>query len=629
MNKLKLFLGVFLCFITLNTFAQTPEKINYQAIVRDVQGIVVANQTVSVKIQITESLPFPSGTVIFEEEHAVTTNSYGLVNIKIGTGTAVTGTISSIDWGNNAHFLTSSIDPAGGTNYTLVGTSELVSVPYALHAKTVDDKDDEDADTLNEIQTLTLTGSDLTLSHNGGTISINDADSDATNELQTINQTANFVTLSDGGGTININDADSDATNEFQTVSQSGSTVTLSDGGGSFSIDDSDASATNEIQTVSQSGSTITLSNGGGSFSIDDSDADATNEFQTVSQSGSTVTLSDGGGSFSIDDSDASATNEIQTVSQSGSTVTLSNGGGSFSVDDADADATNEIQTISQSGSTVTLSNSGGSISIDDADADATNELIDSTKLIGTDLFIYDAGGAQSVDLSSLGGGVDPSISNELNDSIKLIGTDLFIYDAGGAQSVDLSSLGGGGDPSSTNELQTLSISGDQLTISSGNTVTIPVQTLHVGMHYQGGIIVFLDSTGQHGLIAATADVGTFAYQPSGNTNLTTAQSYIDGAANTAAIMGSGFASGSAAEACDTYAGGGFTDWYLPAYAEILYMFQNALVVQNLDLGAIYWTSTQTPGGFGFSAVSFYGTFTANSSTNPNTVYTVRPMRAF
>ncbi|MEL7249602.1 MAG: tail fiber domain-containing protein [Bacteroidota bacterium] len=131
----------------------------------------------------------------------------------------------------------------------------------------------------------------------------------------------------------NSQDGDTDATNEIQTLSKSGTTVTLSDGGGSFTdeVDDADADNTNELQTISKSGNTVTLSDGGGSFTdeVDDADSDDTNELQTILKSGNTVTLSNSGGSFTdeVDDADADDTNELQTIDEfsfSGSTLSIS-----------------------------------------------------------------------------------------------------------------------------------------------------------------------------------------------------------------------------------------------------------------------------------------------------------------
>jgi hypothetical protein len=208
----------------------------------------------------------------------------------------------------------------------------------------------------------------------GGTDSQTLTFNPATNEL-TISG-GNTVTIPSGG-----TDADADPMNEIQTITISGSTISLSDGGGSLDLmpllsaidtDDADADATNELQSLSFNAGTneLSLSDGGGTVTLPsggtDADADPTNEIQTITKAGSTVTLSDGGGSFTdqVDDADADPTNEIQTISKAGNTVTLSDGGGSFTdeVIDADADPMNELQTISLAGNNLSLSNGGGSV---------------------------------------------------------------------------------------------------------------------------------------------------------------------------------------------------------------------------------------------------------------------------
>ena len=368
---------IFLFILTLagvwNLHAQTPQKINYQAVARDAGGQALAGANLGVKFTFLQGSV--TGNIVYEETFSVTTNQLGLYNVQLGDGSPLSGNFNVINWANGPYFVEVAIDPNGGANFAVMGTSELISVPYALFAEDVANKDDADADPNNEIQSLSQSGPLISLSQNGGSVNINDADADPNNEIQTLGQNGNSVTLSGGGGTISVDDADADPNNELQSVSQSGSMITLSNGGGSFNINDNDSDPNNELQTVTQSGGTITLSNGGGTVTVDDADADPTNEIQTVSQSGSTLTLSNGGGSFTVDDADADPTNEIQTITQSGATLTLSNGGGTVSVDDADPDPTNEFQTLSQIGNSVSLSNNGGTISVDDADSDSTNEI--------------------------------------------------------------------------------------------------------------------------------------------------------------------------------------------------------------------------------------------------------------
>ncbi|MAY84732.1 MAG: hypothetical protein CMP59_11410 [Flavobacteriales bacterium] len=115
-------------------YAQAPDKMNYQAIVRNAANAIVPNQTIGLKISILQGTP--TGTAVYEETHSLTTNSGGLITAEVGNGTAVTGTFAAIDWANGPYFIKNEIDPNGGTNYTITGTSEILSVPYAKHATT-------------------------------------------------------------------------------------------------------------------------------------------------------------------------------------------------------------------------------------------------------------------------------------------------------------------------------------------------------------------------------------------------------------------------------------------------------------------------------------------------------------
>lgn len=126
---------IILSFVLLTSFvfSQAPEEFTYQAVVRDASGNLVVNQSIGVQLSILKSTSV--GTAVFVETHSATTNENGLLTIFIGTGSFVTGSFVTIDWSSDVYYLKSEIDITGGTNYTLSGTSKLVSVPYALYAK--------------------------------------------------------------------------------------------------------------------------------------------------------------------------------------------------------------------------------------------------------------------------------------------------------------------------------------------------------------------------------------------------------------------------------------------------------------------------------------------------------------
>jgi hypothetical protein len=116
------------------SFAQTPQLTNYQGVARDGSGNTLANQSVSVRFRIRQTTA--NGTVVYNENHNTTTNSFGLFNLPLGGGNATNGNFSTIDWANGPYFLEVSFDASGGTNYVVMGTSQLLSVPYALYAET-------------------------------------------------------------------------------------------------------------------------------------------------------------------------------------------------------------------------------------------------------------------------------------------------------------------------------------------------------------------------------------------------------------------------------------------------------------------------------------------------------------
>lgn len=117
----------------LNLNAQSPEKMTYQAVVRNTSGNLVSNAPVGVRVSILQGSA--SGTEVFSETHTINSNENGLITFEIGSGTPVSGSVASIDWAAGPYYIKNEHDLNGGTNYTLIGTSQILSVPYALYAK--------------------------------------------------------------------------------------------------------------------------------------------------------------------------------------------------------------------------------------------------------------------------------------------------------------------------------------------------------------------------------------------------------------------------------------------------------------------------------------------------------------
>lgn len=127
----KILLSLSIAIISITAFAQVPQGINYQAVIRDVNGIAIPNQAVGIRLSILSS-----SLVVYQETHTETTNGFGLVNLVIGLGTPTQGVFSAIDWANGTYFTQLEADINGGSSYVLFGSQQLMSVPYALYAET-------------------------------------------------------------------------------------------------------------------------------------------------------------------------------------------------------------------------------------------------------------------------------------------------------------------------------------------------------------------------------------------------------------------------------------------------------------------------------------------------------------
>jgi N-acetylneuraminic acid mutarotase len=215
--------------INISLIAQTPQKFNYQAVVRDNVGAVVKNQIVSFRIAIVQNNP--SGFEVYSETHTPTTNDFGLVNLEVGSGTVISGSMTSIDWGADIYFVKIGIDASGGSNYTLIGASQLLSVPYALYAEKAGNI--EDTSSVNELQALSISNDTLYLT-NGGQVYLGHLDdevlfwnlafkhtNDSTYLKQLIDNNTNSIAL----------DKDLDSLNEIQILSFQNDSLFLSNGG--------------------------------------------------------------------------------------------------------------------------------------------------------------------------------------------------------------------------------------------------------------------------------------------------------------------------------------------------------------------------------------------------------------
>jgi hypothetical protein len=120
-------------FASVSILAQTPEKMSYQLVLRDASNTLLTDQQVGIQISILQTTI--TGTAVYTEIQTATTNVNGLVSLEIGFGIS-SDDFSAIDWSAGPYFIKTATDASGGSNYSIVGTSQLMSVPYALYAKT-------------------------------------------------------------------------------------------------------------------------------------------------------------------------------------------------------------------------------------------------------------------------------------------------------------------------------------------------------------------------------------------------------------------------------------------------------------------------------------------------------------
>jgi uncharacterized protein (TIGR02145 family) len=259
---MKRLLLMLFCALPFFTFSQIPSKFNFQAIARNHEGNVIANQLANLRISIIPGEV--EGIPEFVEIQTATTNSFGLLALEIGSGTNIKGYIDSIDWSDNSWFLKIEMDATGGTDYQHLGTTQILSVPYAIYAKYAENVNDADADPKNElISNIILDGTTLHI------VDAKDNALDLSPLLGTDDQnliiTGDVLSIEGGLGSIDLSqyreDHDTDTTNELQTLVLDGDSLRISNGNAIhlLGVIDLDPDPTNEIQDLKQVGNIVTL----------------------------------------------------------------------------------------------------------------------------------------------------------------------------------------------------------------------------------------------------------------------------------------------------------------------------------------------------------------------------------
>jgi len=437
--------------ITASVFAQAPQKMTYQAVVRDANNNLVTNTQVGIEINILEGST--TGTQIYTETQTPTTNDNGLLTIEFGGQTG----FDAIDWSNGIYFLETKIDPDNSGTYTIVGVSQLLTVPYALHAKTAENISgtiNENDPVYTNSQASNITSTDITNLSNLSGVNTGDQDISgiATNE-QAIQDTASQIRADISGFITNENDP-------IYTNSQA-SNIT--------STDITNLSNLSGVNTGDQDISGI-----------------ATNE-QAIQDTASQIRadISD----FITNEADPIYTNSQASNITSTDITNLSNLSGVNTGDqDISGIAINE-QAIQDTASQIRAD-------IPDVSSFITTE----TDPVYT---ASPANGITNTDINNwnnkLDTEVDGSVTNEVNTNLELNGTILEITDANGTLTADLSSLQSGSGENGTFSISYLR---QKHTILVGDNYFDP-QVLTVN---KGDTIEFIWVEGYH---TTTTDVTT------------------------------------------------------------------------------------------------------------------------
>ena len=349
MKKLLTITGL---LISTLLFSQAPQSINYQAVIRDAQGLIFPNQTVSLKLEISSS----AGN--YTEVRNVVTNNLGLVNLAVGLFPA-SGSIDFKDivWGGNS--LTTYLDPTGGaTNWQTIGSVDLHSVPFALVAEKATFADsvsfmsianqisfvlNGDSLIIPGIDTLVIPFSQYSITEaqvdsmvaNNGYLLV-EGDSSTTNEIQFISRSNDTIFLTNGGFVLLPTDLDGDPTNEIQDLTITANILTITGKTNPNAIDLSgylDNTVLSEAQVDSM------VANNG--YLLSEIDGSITNEIQDLSKTGNLLSITNNASATTIDLS-GYLDNTVLTEAQVDSMV-ANNG---YLLSEIDGSITNEIQAL-------------------------------------------------------------------------------------------------------------------------------------------------------------------------------------------------------------------------------------------------------------------------------------------
>jgi len=637
--------------MTVSVFAQSPEKMSYQAVVRDGSNALITSTTVGMQISILQTTA--TGTAVYVETQTATSNTNGLVTLEIGVGTAVLGTFATIDWSAGPFFIKTETDPTGGTNYTITGTSQLLSVPYSLHTKTAENfignisesqisdlgnylTSEIDSSITNEIQDLQLDSVTdiLTITNNPSATAI---DLSYTRHIKVVTRTE-LDTLSPFVGYLVYNSTDDvtlmwNGLNWIQLSDNCFPQPTNAIAGPDQFITSSSTATTLSGNTPTEGTGTWTIISGSGGSFVNANDPTTT--FTGTSCTNYTLVW------------------EIATAcSQTTDTLNIS-----FNATPTNATAGSDQIFTSSSTSTILNANSpttgiGTWTIISGSGGSFVNANDPTTSFTGTSCtnytLVWEIATAcyQTTDTVNISFLESPIIANAGSDIYSPSSTTVNLNGNNPTPSSGVWTVvsGTGGSFSNSNnynstftgnnnETYILRWTTSNFCTSTYDDVKVYIGNV-VGQYNYGGVIIYVDGSGNNGLVCDINDQSTSAQWGCYGTLIPGANGTAIGTGeqNMLDIVGNCSTTGIAADICYNYTNV-YNDWFLPSNNELNEIYLNLLDINasiiingGTPINGTYWSSSQNNSTFAYMLNFSNGSL---GSARKNLTHKVRAIRAF
>jgi len=571
------------------SFGQVPEKISYQAVIRDAGNELVSNQQVGMKISILQGSE--SGTVVYAETHSPTTNANGLVSVIVGNGIVVEGDISTINWGIGTYFLKSETDVTGGTAYSITIINQILSVPYALHAKT--------AETAKEAEKISGSVSSNLLPP---TVSIA-----APTNVEQYSATMNGIVNGEGFLTTVVF--------EWGTTTSYGQTIIATQSPVAGTNDVQVSANISGLQSATNYHYRIKASNPVNiSYSEDMSFTTSISVPQLTTNAVTNILAfsATSGGNITYDGGSPITTRGVcwstsPNPTTSNTHVASGDGIGSFTINmiGLTDNTTYYVRAYATNALGTTYGNeiSFTTITFPTVTTVSANDIKGSSAKSGGTI-INNGGSAIIAQGLCWSTTPNPSTANNTTTSFSEVMTSLSPNTTYYVRAYATNAAGTG--------------YGNEISFNSGRLI---------GSTYAGGLVFYNDGAGG-GLVCAESDQSTGAqWGCSGTIIGGTSTAMFTGAANTNAIVAGCATAGIAARICYDLVLNTYTDWYLPSRDELQLMYTN---LHTQSLGGFsslwYWSSSESNVHFAWFVNFTNGT---TSSSNKDNTLRVRAVRAF